>query len=107
MNGPMLLTGWGPRVDPTMLLMLAYHSEGPWNESHIADAEVDDLISKISTEVDSVQRQEYYDQLQEVFHERGTIINIQVPYFVAMRPEVQDYRQPPTFMTQYEYTYIE
>lgn len=107
MNGPMLLTGWGPRVDPSMLLMLAYHSEGPWNESHIDDAEIDDLISKISTEVDNVQRQQYYDRLQEVFYERGTVINIQVPYFVAMRPEVQDYRQPPTFMTQYEYCYIE
>ena len=33
MDGPMLLTGWGVRVDPSMLLMLAYHSQGPWNES--------------------------------------------------------------------------
>lgn len=107
MNGPMLLTGWGPRVDPSMLLMLAYQSEGPWNESHINDAEVDELIVKISAEVDDAKRQQYYDRLQEVFHERGTVINIQVPYFVAMRPEVLNYRQPPTFMTQYEYTYIE
>jgi len=107
MDGPMLLTGWGPRVDPSMLLMLAYQSEGPWNESHIDDAEVDELIAKISAEVDEAKRQQYYDRLQEVFYERGTVINIQVPYFVAMRPEVKDYRQPPTFMVQYEYTYIE
>jgi len=57
--------------------------------------------------VDEAKRQQYYDRLQEVFYERGTVINIQVPYFVAMRPEVKDYRQPPTFMVQYEYTYIE
>jgi peptide/nickel transport system substrate-binding protein len=102
MNGPMLLTGWGPRVDPSMILALAYHSEGPWNESHMADAEVDELIGKISTEVNDAKRQQYYDRLQEVFHERGTVMNVQVPYFVAMRQEVMDYRQPPTFMTQYE-----
>ena len=107
MNGPMLFTGWGPRVDPSMLLMLAYHSKGPWNESHMNDSEVDELIAKISAEVDDTRRQQYYDQLQELFYERGTVINIQVPYFVAMRPEVKDYRQPPTFMTQYEYTHIE
>jgi len=107
MNGPMLFTGWGPRVDPSMLLMLAYHSKGPWNESHMNDSEVDELIAKISAEVDDTRRQQYYDQLQELFYERGTVINIQVPYFVAMRPEVMDYRQPPTFMTQYEYTHIE
>ena len=107
MNGPMLLTGWGPRVDPTMLLQLAYHSKGSWNESHMADAEVDELIDKISSEVDDAKRQSYYDRLQEVFHERGTVINVQVPYFVAMRQEVKNYRQPPTMLNQYEYTYIE
>lgn len=107
MKGPMLLTGWGPRVDPSMLLMLAYQSKGPWNESHINDAEVDELIAKISAEVDDARRQQYYDRLQEVFYERGTVINVQVPYFVAMRADVRDYRQPPTFMPQYEYTYFE
>ncbi len=107
MNAQMLLTGWGPRIDPSMLLMLAYHSEGPWNESHINDAEVDELISKINAEVDPGLRKQYYKELQEIFYVRGTILNIQVPYYVAMKDNVRDYRQPPTFMTQYKYTYIE
>jgi peptide/nickel transport system substrate-binding protein len=107
MNGPMLLTGWGPRVEPSLLLNLAYHSEGPWNESHIDDPEVDRLIENINAEVDVEARREYYAELQRIFYERGTVLNVQVPYYVAMRPEVKNYRQPPTFMPQYEYTYIE
>lgn len=107
MNGPMLLTGWGPRVEPSLLLNLAYHSQGPWNESHIDDPEIDRLIERINAEVDVATRRQYYADLQEAFFERGTVINVQVPYYVAMRPEVKSYRQPPTFMTQYEYTYIE
>ena len=51
MNGPMLLTGWGPRVDPSMLLKLAYRSDGPWNESHMNDPEIDALIDKMSLEI--------------------------------------------------------
>jgi peptide/nickel transport system substrate-binding protein len=106
MNAPLLLTGWGVRVDPSMLLMLAYHSEGPWNESHINDPEVDDLITKIKSEVDDAQRQEYYDRLQEVFFERGTVINLQVPYLVGLSDAVQDYRQPITMLSQLKYAYI-
>lgn len=106
MNGPMLLTGWGGRPDPSMLLMLAYHSEGPWNESHMNDSEVDELIGKILAEVDNTKRQTYYEELATVFYERGTIINVQVPYYVAMRKEVVDYAQPMTFVTRYKETYI-
>lgn len=106
MNGPMLLTGWGPRIEPSLLLMLAYHSEGPWNESHIDDPEVDELISKINTEVDEELRQDYYTRLQEVFHERGTVITIEVPFYVALAEGVENYRKPPTFMTQYEFTSV-
>ncbi len=103
MNEPLLLTGWGGRTDPSMMLTLAYHSKGPWNESHMNDPEVDDLISKIKSEIDDLQRQKYYDKLQEVFFERGTVINIQVPYLVGLSNTVQDYRQPVTMITQLKY----
>jgi peptide/nickel transport system substrate-binding protein len=107
LNGPMLLTGWGVRVDPSMLLMLAYHSEGPWNESHMNDPEVDRLIEKIRAEVDPALRQTYYDRLQEIFYERGTVINLQVPYLVGTSEALKDYRQPVTMLPQLEYAYIE
>lgn len=107
LNGPMLVTGWGVRVDPSMMLLLAYHSEGPWNESHMNDPEVDDLIDKITAEVDDAKRQGFYDRLQEIFVERGTVLNIQVPYLVALSTRLQDYRQPTTMLNQYKYAYIQ
>jgi peptide/nickel transport system substrate-binding protein len=107
MNAPMSLTGWGVRVDPSMLLSLAFYSKGPWNESHMNDPEVDDLIDKIKSEVDDAQRQAYYDRLQEAFFERGTTLNLQVPYLVALNENVKDYRQPVTMISQLKYAVIE
>jgi peptide/nickel transport system substrate-binding protein len=106
MNGPMLITGWGGRVDPSVLLNLAYHSKGPWNESHMNDAEVDRLIGSIMAETDVALRRDLYGKLQEAFYERGTVMNVQVPYLVAMRSDVQDYRQPITMLPQLKYATI-
>ncbi len=106
MKGPMLITGWGGRIDPSVLLGLAFKSGGPWNESHMADPEVDDIIAKISSETDETARQTLYGKLQELFFQRGTVINVQVPYLVAMKDSVVDYRQPITMLPQYKYTYL-
>ena len=107
MDAPLLLTGWGVRTDPSMLLMLAYHSKGPWNESHMNIPAVDVLIDKIKAEVDDDQRTEYYHELQEIMHERGTVINLQVPYLVGTSDRLMDYRQPVTMLTQMKYAYID
>ncbi len=106
MNAPMLLTGWGVRIDPSMLLMLAYHSEGPWNESHMNNSRVDELIGLIRAEIDDDKRQGYYAELQEIFQEEGTVLNLQVPYLVALSDSIQDYRQPLTMLSQLEYAWI-
>jgi len=106
MNGPMLITGWGGRVDPSVLLNLAYISTGPWNESHMADPELDSLTAKILMETNDKARQALYDRVQELFYERGTVINVQVPYLVALSDKVEDFRQPITMITQYKYTYL-
>ena len=106
MNGPLLLTGWGVRVDPSMMLMLAYHSKGPWNESHMNIPEVDMLIDKIKAEVDDAQRMEYYHQLQDVMHEQGTVCNLQVPYLVGVSENLMDYKQPVTMLVQLKHAYL-
>ncbi len=106
MNRSLTITGWGGRIDPSMLLSLAFYSEGPWNESHMNNPEVDMLIERISSEVDDDQRQEYYDRLQEVFYEEGTVINIQVPFLVALNNRVVNYRHPLTMLPQYKYVDI-
>jgi peptide/nickel transport system substrate-binding protein len=106
MDGPMLITGWGGRVDPSVLLNLAFHSKGPWNESHINDAEVDKLIAGILAEPNDAARQDLYTRLQQRFFEAGTLINVQVPYLVAMKDTVSDFRQPITMLPQYKYASI-
>lgn len=103
MHAPLSITGWGGRIDPSVLLNLAFTSKGPWNESHIADPEVDSLIQQIVTEVNDATRQQLYDKLQQVFFDRGTLINVQVPYLVAMKDTVEDYRQPITMLPQLKY----
>jgi peptide/nickel transport system substrate-binding protein len=106
MHGPLLLTGWGIRTDPSMLLMLAFDSKGPWNESHMNIPAVDTLIQKIRAEVDSTKRMEYYKQLQQIMHDQGTVIDLQVPYLVGTSDRLIDYRQPLTMLTQMKYAYI-
>ncbi len=103
---PLCITGWGPRSDISMLLNYAFRSDAPWNESHTNMKEVDILIDKISGEVDPEVRLGYYHELQKIFYEKGTIINVQVPYLVAINDKVVDYRQPLSMLPQYKYTDI-
>jgi peptide/nickel transport system substrate-binding protein len=106
LNVPFCITGWGGRIDPSMLLSLAYHSEGPWNESHINNPKVDRLIDLISAEVDDDTRRAYYHELQELFYEEGTVLNVQVPFMVAISDKVVNYRHPLTMIPQYKYVDI-
>ena len=103
LNVPLSITGWGGRIDPSMLLALAFRGGGPWNESHMSDPRVDALIDKISAEVDVDKRTSYYHELQELFFEEGPLLNVQVPYLVAINDRVLDYKQPLTMLPQYKY----
>lgn len=101
---PTSITGWGGRIDPSMLLALAFRGGGPWNESHLNNPRINTLIDKISAESDEAKRLEYYYELQDVFYEEGPLLNLQVPYLVAINDRVIDYRQPLTMLPQYKYT---
>ncbi|MDC7231080.1 MAG: ABC transporter substrate-binding protein [Sphaerochaetaceae bacterium] len=103
LNVPISLTGWGGRIDPSMLLGLAFKGGGPWNESHLDAPALNDLIEKISGEADPDQRMSYYHELQEWFYDNGPLINVQVPYLVAINDSVVGYRQPITMLPQYKY----
>ncbi len=73
-------TGWGPRPVPQLYLDLAYHSEGPWNESHYSNARVDELIEIARSSLDQDERAAAYKEIQQIFLEDGPIV---VPYFFA------------------------
>lgn len=103
---PFSITAWGPRSDISMLLNYAFKSDAPWNETHTNMKEVDELIDNITGEVKPEVRLGYYHELQKIFHEKGTIINVQVPYLVAINENVVNYRQPLSMIPQYKYTDI-
>lgn len=101
---PFSITGWGGRIDPSMLLALAFKTGASWNESHLGEPYVDELIDKISLEPDFQTRVGYYHELQDWFYEYGPLINVQVPKLVALSDKITDYRLPMTMLPQFKYT---
>jgi ABC-type transport system substrate-binding protein len=67
---------------------------------------VDRLIDLISAEVDDNMRRAYYHELQEIFYEEGTLLNVQVPFMVAISDKIVNYRHPLTMIPQYKYADI-
>ena len=102
LKAPFTLTTWGGRIDPSMLLNLAFLTGSPWNESKISDPYLDTLINSITKEVNEEKRQSLYDELQTYFYESGPLLNIQVPYLVAMKDFINGYEQPVTMLPVYK-----
>ena len=90
------ITAWNARIDPSLVLLLAYRSGGPWNESGQANPELDKIIDAILTELDESKRLALYGDLQEWFHQKGSIIAVQVPFITALNKKVADYQEPMT-----------
>ncbi|MBN2859761.1 MAG: hypothetical protein JXK93_05820 [Sphaerochaetaceae bacterium] len=103
MQVPLSITTWGGRVDPAVLLSLAFDSRGVWNESHVKDPVLDEIISSILTEVEAGKLDMLYRELQEYFYDVGPLINIQVPYLVALTSSISGYTQPLTMLPVYKY----
>lgn len=103
MNVPFSITGWGVRIDPYMMLSLAFKGGGPWNESHIDNPRVNELIEKISSENDADTRLAYYHELQDIFYEEGSIINVEVPLLIAVNDRIVNYSHPVSQIPQYKY----
>ncbi len=103
MQVPLSLTTWGGRVDPAVLLSLAYDSRGVWNESHVKDPDLDARINNILREIDPSALEMHYRELQEYFYEFGPLVNLQVPYLVALDSSIRGYTQPMTMLPVYKY----
>lgn len=103
---PIMVTGWGGRIDPYMLLAYAFRGGAPWNELHIDDPRINELIDNISKEVDVAKRQTYYDEIQVLFYEEGGLMNLQVPYLVAINTRITEFIQPLTLITQLKHSDI-
>ena len=82
------ITPWGPRPVPQLYLEYYLRSDAAWNESHWADAEVDELIALAGSTLDEAERTNAYHEIQRIMIERGPII---IPYFFAAFGVAADY----------------
>jgi peptide/nickel transport system substrate-binding protein len=72
------IVDWGGRPYPQPYLQLAYMSDSPWNSTHMADKELDQVAKDASKEMDHARRVELYHKVQQILMERGGVI---VPFF--------------------------
>lgn len=103
MDVPFAITAWAARPDPSVLLLLAYRGGGAWNETHFDNPKANELIDKIAAEADVDKRLGYYHELQQVFYDEGSIINVQVPLLIAVSSDIVNYSHPLTQIPQYKY----
>jgi ABC-type transport system substrate-binding protein len=57
----------------------------------------------ISSENDADTRMAYYHELQDIFYEEGSIINVEVPLLIAVNDRVVNYSHPVSQIPQYKY----
>lgn len=99
--------GYGSASDPGEFLDLYYASaaippEG-WNISRFRDAEVDDLLDKAKTVVDTQERQQIYCQLDSIVNkEVPVILLLVVPYPSAFSTRVEGWKANPNAMPTWD-----
>lgn len=90
MKSPLVVSNWSVFPSADTIFSLVYHSAGPWNESNLKNADLDQLIEAGRGEPDPAKRKEIYAKAQKIIQEEGGTI---VPYFrssfYARRANVQ------------------
>ncbi len=72
------MTEWNPRPLGVQIYVLAYRSDGVWNETAFASEEFDSLLDKALTLSNADERREVMARLEAIMQEEGVIIQ---PYW--------------------------
>jgi len=75
------ITGWSDQPTAQSYLVQAYQTGGVYNETRWSDPELDALIEEAGVTSDQEARAAIYNQISEIFAERGPII---VPWFAPI-----------------------
>lgn len=90
------ITGWSDQPTAQSYLVQAYQTDGVYNETRWSDPELDALITQAGVTTDIAERTKIYNQISEIFNDRGPII---VPWFApifgAVRSNVQGVDMAP------------
>ena len=75
------ITGWSDQPTAQSYLVQAYKTGGVYNETRWSDPDLDKLIDQAGVTTDEAERAKIYNQISEIFNERGPII---VPWFAPI-----------------------
>jgi peptide/nickel transport system substrate-binding protein len=81
------ITGWSDQATAQSYLVQAYQTGGIYNETRWSDPELDELITQAGVTTDVEERTALYNQISEIFAERGPII---VPWFAPVFGATRD-----------------
>lgn len=81
------LTGYGSRPIAQALLLEAYVTGAPYNESNFSDPELDALVAEAGITSDQAARAGLYQQIAQIFADRGPVI---IPFFAPIIGAVSD-----------------
>jgi len=100
-------TLWGHREDICQLLSLRETCTGSWNEGHYCNEELDEFITKASSEVDEEKRQEYFTRVQQILHDDGPeIILFFQPYFGATSNRIEGLQLTRNWINDYRFIQV-
>lgn len=93
------VTDWMHRPLAIQVLDLAYRSGVPWNETHFANEEFDELLTEAQGTYDVEARREIMCRLQTILQEEGGVaIPIWGAVLNARRERVKDFRSGPAML---------
>jgi peptide/nickel transport system substrate-binding protein len=75
------ITGWSDQATAQSYLVQAYVTGGIYNETRWSDPDLDALVDQVGVESDQTARAGIYNQISEIFAERGPII---IPWFAPI-----------------------
>jgi peptide/nickel transport system substrate-binding protein len=78
---PFSSTAWNPRPLDVQILVLAYKSDGVWNETGFQNAEFDEVLAEANAIADADTRRAKVKRLEEIMQEEGVIIQ---PYWRSL-----------------------
>jgi peptide/nickel transport system substrate-binding protein len=86
---PFSLVSWGARPTPDLILSLAYAGGAAWNETHLDNERLNELIVLARAELNDDMRGEIYAEAQTIIRdEGGTIVALFANYLFGTSPNL-------------------
>ena len=102
------ITGWGHRPLATMVLALAYRTDGEWNETHWSNKEFDRLLSEAEGIYEVEARRRLMCQIENIMQEDGPVaIPHWEPITFMHRTRVKGYEAAPESALKLEEVYLD